>query len=774
MSRELPNRFTMYPLFVLCLVWSPEITVAQQDPSLSSLTDSGYVEVNGARLWYKIEGSGEPLLLIAGGPGVPHTYFQPFFSVLADSFRIVYFDAFGRGKSDRAASPSEYTFERDVQDIEALRGQLKLGKIRVLGHSYGGLVAQAYALQFPESVNKLILANTLYSGESWQTLTDTYNYEIANQYPQVWARIQALRAQSLRSSDIELQEAGSEIPPTLNCFFDGSNLEKMEMSFDPEVYYAITGEDGDLIVGGSIAGLDFRDQLKNLHMPTLILAGRFDRVCCPRICEQFKKYAPQAQFVMLEQSGHFPFVEEPELMFEVVRNFLTGEKDRILIDPGISERIDQFVLGFMQEHTIPGVAVAVMKGETVLKAQGYGLATVEHQVPVTPKTIFQSASLGKQFTAAAILLLSEVGTLSLLDSLLKFFPDAPDAWRGITIRHLLTHTSGIADYTDSSFHHQRDYTEEQLVQNLFELPLEFPPGSRWSYSNSGYVLLGILIHRVTGKFYGDLLREEVFTPAGMTTARVISEADIVAHRAAGYRLVNDQLKNAEWASPTYYSTADGSLYFSLRDLVAWAGAVSTGAILKPESWRLMLSPVELNSGKTYPYGFGWFIEERGGQPLLWHDGGSFGFATQLSRFVGDDLTIVVLANSEHARVEQLVDDIAATMNPNLALPELKPIEDREPEVTKRLIRLLEDTRAERLSPEQFAYMRAGTLSYKAEKYAGLLKDVDSLVHPVLVERKILGDDVVNTYELTYADRTLMVILGLAPDKRISEYIVGWK
>jgi len=437
-------------------------------------------------------------------------------------------------------------------------------------------------------------------------------------------------------------------------------------------------------------------------------------------------------------------------------------------------RVDQYVQSEMERLQLPGVAVAVIHGTTVLKAQGYGLANVEHQVPVTTETIFKSGSLGKQFTASVVMLLVERGKLSLSDTITKYFPDAPTGWRGITIRHLLTHTSGIADYSDSSFHHQRDYTEEQLIQMLYGLPLEFSPGSRWNYSNSGYVLLGILIHKVSGKFFGDILRDEVFKPAGMTSARGISEADIVMHRAAGYRLVDDQLKNCEWASPTYYSTADGSLYFSLRDLIAWAAVVRAGGILSPESWRQILSPVQLTSGKTYPYGFGWDVEERDGEPLVRHRGGDFGFTVQLSHFVGDELTIVVLTNAEQANAETMADEIAAIMDSSLALPELKPIKDREPEVTKWLIRILEDTREGKISRELFAFVRAGFFPETADRYAELLQPLGVLPPPVLVDRKEIGDDVIYTYWLAFEDRTLSVRLGVAPDQKISLYTIRWK
>jgi len=176
----------------------------------------------------------------------------------------------------------------------------------------------------------------------------------------------------------------------------------------------------------------------------------------------------------------------------------------------LSDRIDRFVNEEMQRQHLPGVGVAVIQHGQILKAQGYGVSNLEHHVAVTPETMFQSGSLGKQFTATAVMLQVEDGRLALSDPLTKFFPDAPASWRAITVRHLLTHTSGIPDYTEGMVDLRKDYTEDELAKFAFGLTLEFPPGSRWNYSNTGYVLLGIIVHKVSGSFYGDVLATRVF------------------------------------------------------------------------------------------------------------------------------------------------------------------------------------------------------------------------------------------------------------------------
>jgi CubicO group peptidase (beta-lactamase class C family) len=436
----------------------------------------------------------------------------------------------------------------------------------------------------------------------------------------------------------------------------------------------------------------------------------------------------------------------------------------------LDRRIDEFVRDEMRRQLIPGVAVAVVHQGRVT-ARGYGYANLEHMVAVTDETIFQSGSLGKMFAAAAVMLQVEDGKLALTDPVTKFYPDAPPSWSAITVRHLLTHTSGIPDYTTSTFDYRKDYTEDQLAHLAFQQKLEFPPGSRWNYSNTAYALLGFIVRKASGRFYGDVLADRIFKPIGMTTARVISEEDVIAHRAAGYRLVNGIVKNQEWVAPKLNTTADGSLYWSLRDLVAWDAAVKNRAILKAESWTQILTPAVLNSGKTYPYGFGWSLEERGSQPLQEHGGSWQGFKTQLSRFLGDDLSIIVLANLAQADPARFVDGIAAIVNPALARPQPSPITDAEPRVADTLRRLLDATRAGTLSPAEFAYVRAGFFPDAANAHKQELEKLGQPTRVQLLERRELGDDRIYLYQLTFADGTRYVRLGLAPDDRVSAFSI---
>ena len=321
----------------------------------------------------------------------------------------------------------------------------------------------------------------------------------------------------------------------------------------------------------------------------------------------------------------------------------------------VLSRIDSVVKAEMSRQKIPGVAVAIVSKGTVMMAKGYGEANVEHHVAVTPETLFESGSVGKQFTSTAVMLLVEDGKIGLEDPITKYFPDAPASWAGITVRHLLTHTSGIPDYTTDAMDYRRDYTEDELAKMAFGLKPEFPPGSRWNYSNTGYVLLGIIIHKASGQFYGDVLRDRVFGPLQMRTARIISEEDIIPNRAAGYQLVKGALKNQEWVAPMLNTTADGSLYLSLQDYIAWDRGLRAGKILKPASWATVNTPVTLTSGKHYPYGFGWSIDTVAGQLRIHHGGAWQGFQTYISRYLGDDMTIVALANLGGSQPVAIVD-----------------------------------------------------------------------------------------------------------------------
>ncbi len=293
-----------------------------------SLTDGQYYDVNGAKLWVVTVGTGEPMILIAGGPGGAHRGLRSFDSLsVKGNIQLIYFDGYGRGKSDVAKDVKEYSLERDIEDIEGLRKAMNLDKVSLLGHSYGSLVAQGYAIKYGENVSHLIIANGFHSFLMWQANDDNCNHEIKTNYPEVWSDLMAHREQGGISSDSIHQDIYGRVPygflyaynPT---HFISRGKRSYPNAFNSELYYQMVGKDGDFIVGSDIGNFDFRKQLKDLKMPILVIAGRFDRVAVPSMMVKYKEYCPQAQFVMFEQSGHNPQVEEPEKEFPLIIDFL--------------------------------------------------------------------------------------------------------------------------------------------------------------------------------------------------------------------------------------------------------------------------------------------------------------------------------------------------------------------------------------------------------------------------------------------------------------------
>ena len=335
------------------------------------------------------------------------------------------------------------------------------------------------------------------------------------------------------------------------------------------------------------------------------------------------------------------------------------------------DAVDQFVSTFLAKKQVPGVALLVRQNGRTVKMQGYGLANIEHDVPVVPQTIFQSGSMGKQFTAMAVLMLAERGKLNIDDPISKYL-EVPATWRGIVIRHLLTHTSGLGDYPEK-FDMRRDYTEDEIFAMVTAQPLNFAPGEKWSYSNLGFITLGVLIHKVSGQFYGDFLHDNVFVPLGMKT-RIINERDIIPHRAAGYVLRAGEFKNQEWVAPTVNTTADGSLYFTVEDLAKWDEALESGRLVSAATYKEMWSPVKLNDGTFAEYGFGWRVSKApNGDPLIGHGGAWQGFATVIARYPKQHLTVVALANRAGADVSYIARRVAGTLQPELASPQPKRV-----------------------------------------------------------------------------------------------------
>lgn len=328
--------------------------------------------------------------------------------------------------------------------------------------------------------------------------------------------------------------------------------------------------------------------------------------------------------------------------------------------------VDAFAEAIIAERASPGVSVGIARAGEPLLIRGYGLANLEHEVAVTGDTVFRIGSVTKQFTAAIILLLAEDGRLSLDDTLDTYFPDFPRS-NEVTIRHLLQHTSGIANYTSQqdfmSAAAPLDHDAERMVAYIASAdPLyDFDPGTRWSYSNSGYMLLDYIAGQVAGQPLADQLRTRIFEPLGMNNTRMDSAAEIVAHRAQGYDRAPDTpagFTNAGYLSLSVAAGA-GAMRSTPHDLITWMHALLDGRVVSPESLGLMLEPARLSDGRfareTLPeqaaaladvhFGFGIMTGERDGRRLIGHGGSINGFNASLLHYPGEDITIVLLVNT---------------------------------------------------------------------------------------------------------------------------------
>jgi CubicO group peptidase (beta-lactamase class C family) len=443
------------------------------------------------------------------------------------------------------------------------------------------------------------------------------------------------------------------------------------------------------------------------------------------------------------------------------------------------DKIDQYVTAEMRRQHIPGLALGIYRRGDITRAQGYGLANLELNVLVKPESIFQSGSIGKQFAATAIMMLVEEGKVNLDDSITKYFTRAPEIWKPIKVKNLLSHTSGIAEYESgplikpgAPFYLRLDFTEDQLFDKVAALPMDFQPGEKWRYTNTNYLLLGMLIRKVTGQFYCDFLADRIFKPLGMNATRIISEEDIVPNRTSGYRLVKGEWKNQEWVSPTFNSTADGALYFNVIDLAKWDAALYTEKLIKKSSLDQMWTPFPLNDGKPNPanYGFAWSIDSINGHRVIQHGGAWQGFTTFIARYVDDGLTVVVLTNLDagHSNPGKIAHAVAGLYDDRLTPPVPKAIEDKEPRVTAFVRETVERIRNGNADPEAFTpEARTESFSEGIQDMQLYLKEAGPVRNVEQIERKEEGEFRIYRYRLTGADSSCLLNVRLNKDGKIA-------
>ncbi|MEI7983982.1 MAG: serine hydrolase domain-containing protein [Armatimonadota bacterium] len=312
-------------------------------------------------------------------------------------------------------------------------------------------------------------------------------------------------------------------------------------------------------------------------------------------------------------------------------------------------QIDELIRRHLGEQGVPGASVAIIQDDEPLLVKGYGFGDLEKQIPVTADTTFQIASLTKQFTSMLILMLAHEKKLHLDDAITKWFPEGGDNWSMISVRYLMGHLSGISDAPIDSLDDQMDFTEDEFVQTIASAPLLWQPGTKWDYSNSGYVLLGALIHRVTGLPWYEAMRERIFDPLGMASARVIDEIPD-PNRAIGYEMEDGKMQPQAWIAPGHNTTADGGLLMSAQDFVAWSAALGSDRLLPQKVIQQMWEPSHFRDGKIagtpeLRFGLGWMLSTEPNLPrMARHKGAWQGFSIFIGRLLDTKTTVVILTN----------------------------------------------------------------------------------------------------------------------------------
>jgi CubicO group peptidase (beta-lactamase class C family) len=311
-----------------------------------------------------------------------------------------------------------------------------------------------------------------------------------------------------------------------------------------------------------------------------------------------------------------------------------------------AHEIDEMLSNYFKPGE-PGATVIVSRRGVTLFRKAYGLANTDTKVPLRPELALRTGSVTKQFTAAAIMLLAEQGKLALADEIGKHLSDYPEHGRHITIENLLTHTSGIRNYTDLPQFGSvltKDISVDEAIAFFKNAPLQFQPGQRFSYSNSNYFLLGAIIEKVSGISYQDFMQQQIFQPLQMHSTEIESAASPV-DTAIGYTQGRNRINKVPHYSMSWPFAA-GAMRTSVDDLVRWDNAIRIGTLLRRESWERMAKDFTLSDGSHTGYGFGWFIRNLHGNDALEHGGDIGGFSADTWRFPKEQIFIAVLANSD--------------------------------------------------------------------------------------------------------------------------------
>jgi len=369
------------------------------------------------------------------------------------------------------------------------------------------------------------------------------------------------------------------------------------------------------------------------------------------------------------------------------------------------QEIDEYIKSEMKSEQIPALTYAIVLNDKIIDSGAYGWANLELKAPVNIHSLFNIGSIGKTFTASAIMLLQKDGKLSLNDPINKYFDSLPDSWKAITIKHLLSHTSGIRDYAHDfpgypfiEKDRKQEITEREFMKKATDVPLNFQPGERWAYSNSNFVLLGFIIHKVSGKPQGEFMKGRIFDPLGLKETRYTNVSEIIPNRVSGYLLDNDnKLINGAYVSNFFSTMGDMGIITTATDLAKWSMALDDTKLLDKQTLQQMWTSSVLNNGVEVMgvlgpnYGLGWALYYHRGYMEIGH-GGSFinGYTANLSRFPEKHLAVIVLTNLNPTNVSWIGYTIAGFYIPDLkGIDQLKAEQNSDTGLNTKVYALLD-------------------------------------------------------------------------------------
>jgi D-alanyl-D-alanine carboxypeptidase len=431
-----------------------------------------------------------------------------------------------------------------------------------------------------------------------------------------------------------------------------------------------------------------------------------------------------------------------------------------------ADDIDRYVQSQLKRQHIPGLSLAVIQKGRIVKLRGYGFADLERNVPVTPATVFEIGSITKQFTAFAMMLLVEQEKIGLDVSIDQYLAEIPEVWKPVTIRQLLTHTSGIADYEEIMGYgaYRNPMTATQVISLAAGKPLDFAPGTKWNYSNTGYFLLTLIVEKVSAEPYSQFVRRHVLEAVGMNHTRSSDPFEIIRNRSAGYAYANGRLENRDPIQPTATGGA-GMLVSTVGDLAKWDAALTRQAILTNESYVQVWNNAPLSSGLPSGYGLGWFVSPMRDHRSQSHSGGTAGFSSNILRLPDDQLTVIVLTNSYNANPVSIANHIARVFIPGLAYA---PIPPRDPEIGN----LVMNYYVHRADPEVYEEPLSAEFSAKMRNYWRENLDYYKSLGPpqaaVLVERREVGPGRQYRYRVRYAEVSRLVLVTIDASGKIAD------